>query len=45
MSKFLEDKGVENSTTYDFNALEEMDPSLGIQSYYANFLNNFNFYL
>jgi hypothetical protein len=29
MSKFLDDKGIENASTYDFNALEDMDPSLG----------------
>ena len=29
-SKFLDDKGLEQSSAYDFNALEEMDPSLGI---------------
>lgn len=30
MSKFLEDKGLENASTFDFAALEEMDPSLGL---------------
>ena len=30
MSKFLEDKGLDNGSAFDFAQLEEMDPSLGI---------------